>query len=147
MSNSLQRYGLQPARLLSWDSPGKNTGVNCHVLLQGSSQLRDQTCVSYVSCTGRFFTISATWETLCLLPASIKPQRTSLLADKEGRLSVPLQFLKKYCRYKLYCIYLFIWQQGMHNLSFPDQGLNLCPLQWKHSFNHGTTRESPFYSS
>ena len=29
-------YGLQPARLLCpWDSPGKNTGVGCHFLLQG----------------------------------------------------------------------------------------------------------------
>ena len=36
MSNSLQPYGLQPTRLLClWDSPGKNTGVGCHALLQG----------------------------------------------------------------------------------------------------------------
>ena len=36
MSNSLWLYGLQPTRLLSpWDFPGKNTGVGCHVLLQG----------------------------------------------------------------------------------------------------------------
>ena len=35
-SNSLQTHGLQLARLLRlWDSPGKNTGVGCHVLLQG----------------------------------------------------------------------------------------------------------------
>ena len=28
--------GLQPTRLLSpWNSPGKNTGVGCHALLQG----------------------------------------------------------------------------------------------------------------
>ena len=33
-SDSLQPYGLQPARLLCpRDSPGKNTGVGCHVLL------------------------------------------------------------------------------------------------------------------
>ena len=32
----LQPYGLWPARLLcSWDSPGKNAGVDCHALLQG----------------------------------------------------------------------------------------------------------------
>ena len=44
---------------LSWDSPGKNTEVGCHALLRGSSQPRDQTCVSYVFCTGsRFFTAS-----------------------------------------------------------------------------------------
>ena len=36
MSNSLQPYGLQPARLLwPWDSPGKNTEVGCKALLQG----------------------------------------------------------------------------------------------------------------
>ena len=36
LSNSLQSFGLQPARLLSpWDSPGKNIGVGCHALLQG----------------------------------------------------------------------------------------------------------------
>ena len=36
MSNSLQPYGPYPNSLLCpWDSPGKNTGVGCHVLLQG----------------------------------------------------------------------------------------------------------------
>ena len=35
-SNSLQPWGLQPARLLCpWDAPGKNTGVSWHFLLQG----------------------------------------------------------------------------------------------------------------
>ena len=33
---SLQPHGLEPTRLLClWDSPGKNTGVGCHFLLQG----------------------------------------------------------------------------------------------------------------
>ena len=36
MSDSLQPHGLQLARLLfPWDSPGKNTRVGCHALLQG----------------------------------------------------------------------------------------------------------------
>ena len=36
VSNSLRPHGLQPARLLCpWDSPGKNTGVGSHALLQG----------------------------------------------------------------------------------------------------------------
>ena len=35
VSGSLQLYELQPARLLCpWDSPGKNTEVGCHFLLQ-----------------------------------------------------------------------------------------------------------------
>ena len=36
VSNCLQSFGLQPTRLFCpWDSPGKNTGVGCHDLLQG----------------------------------------------------------------------------------------------------------------
>ena len=36
VSDSLQPHGLQPTRLLCpWDSPGKNTGLWCHFLLQG----------------------------------------------------------------------------------------------------------------
>ena len=35
VSDSVQPHGLQPTRLLRpWDSPGKNTGVGCHFLLQ-----------------------------------------------------------------------------------------------------------------
>ena len=34
--HSLGSHGLQPTRLLCpWNSPGKNTGVGCHFLLQG----------------------------------------------------------------------------------------------------------------
>ena len=36
-----------------WDSLGKNTGMGCHALLQENFPTRDQTPVSYVSCTGR----------------------------------------------------------------------------------------------
>ena len=36
VSDSLQPHGLEPASLLCpWNSPGKNTGVGCHALLQG----------------------------------------------------------------------------------------------------------------
>ena len=36
VSDSLQPYGLQSPRLLCpWDSPGNDTGVGCHFLLQG----------------------------------------------------------------------------------------------------------------
>ena len=39
VSDSLQPHGLQPARrLCPLDSPGKNTGVGCHALLQGIFQ-------------------------------------------------------------------------------------------------------------
>ena len=56
------------------DSPGKNTGVDCHALLQGIFLTRDRTLVRFISCimnlslfnplalAGGFFTTSATWE-------------------------------------------------------------------------------------
>ena len=35
-SDPLRPHGLQPSRLLCpWGSPGKDTGVGCHALLQG----------------------------------------------------------------------------------------------------------------
>src|SRR5574337_438858 len=35
MSDSVRPHRRQPTRLLcAWDSPGKNTGVGCHFLLQ-----------------------------------------------------------------------------------------------------------------
>ena len=52
MSDSLRPHGRQPTRLLCpWDSPGKNTGVGCHALLQGIFPTQDQTLVS---CIGRW---------------------------------------------------------------------------------------------
>ena len=55
MSDSVQPYGLQPARLLYlWDSLGKSTRVGCHALRQGSSRPKDRTWVSCIA--GRFFT-------------------------------------------------------------------------------------------
>ena len=51
-------HGLQPTRLLCpWDSPSKNTGVGCHLFLQGSSQPRDWTQVSCIAIG--FFTIES----------------------------------------------------------------------------------------
>ena len=38
MSNSVQPHRWQPTRLLCpWESPGKNTGVGCHFILQKES--------------------------------------------------------------------------------------------------------------
>ena len=44
-----------------WNSPGQNTGLDSHSLLQGSSQPRDRTQVSLIA--GEFFTSWATRET------------------------------------------------------------------------------------
>ena len=52
--SSLLPHGLWAARFFClWNFPGKNTGVGCHFLLQGSSWPRDWThisCISYQLC-------------------------------------------------------------------------------------------------
>ena len=65
MSDSLQPNGLQPARLLCpWDSPGKNTGVSCHALLQGIFQTQglNPHLLHLPVLTSRFFTTNTTWK-------------------------------------------------------------------------------------
>ena len=58
MSDSLQPMDCSPpGSSVHGDSPGQNTGVCCHALLQG---IRDQTQVPHIA--GRFFTIYATRE-------------------------------------------------------------------------------------
>ena len=67
VSDSLRPYGLSPSRLLCpWDSPGKNTGVGCCALLQGSFRPRNWTRISLTSpvLAGGFFIIRVTWEAL-----------------------------------------------------------------------------------
>ena len=44
-----------------WESPGQNTGVGCHPLLQGIFPTQGSNLCLLVSCIG-FFTTSATWE-------------------------------------------------------------------------------------
>jgi len=61
VSDSLWPHGLEPIRLLCpWNSPGKNTGVGCHFLLQGSSQPKDRTRVSCIA--GGCFSVWVTRE-------------------------------------------------------------------------------------
>ena len=42
-----------PGSSVHRDSPGKNAGLGCSALLQGIFLTTDQTCTSYISCTGR----------------------------------------------------------------------------------------------
>ena len=83
-----------PGPSVHGDSPGKNTGVGCHSLLQRSSEPRARTCLSRVSCiAGTFFTrepsgkpnqtsmskIHSTWmwRTRTVLTASSRKHRIS----------------------------------------------------------------------
>ena len=58
---------MRPAKLLCpWDSLGKNTGVSCHVLLQGIflTQGLNLQLLTSPALPGRFFTSRASWEPL-----------------------------------------------------------------------------------
>ena len=64
VSDSLWPYRLQRTRFLCpWDSPGKNTGVGCHALLQGIFRTQGSNPHLRPSASaGWFFTTSTTWE-------------------------------------------------------------------------------------
>ena len=52
-----------PDSLCPWDSPGKNTGVDCHALLQRIFPTQGSTLhVLSPALAGKFFTTSTTWE-------------------------------------------------------------------------------------
>ena len=82
VSNSWQPHGLSPTRLpCPWNSPGKNTGVGCHILLQGLFLTQGSHCVSCVSCTGRqVLHHCATWEA----HVYIYPHFTYLETEAQG---------------------------------------------------------------
>ena len=72
MSESVQPHGWQPTRLpRPWDSPGKNTGVGCHFLLQ---------CMKVKSESG----VSQSCPTLCD-PMDCSPSGSSVRGDFPGK--------------------------------------------------------------
>ena len=78
--STLQPHGLQAAIPLSMDFPGKNTGVGCHFLLQGSCLPRDQIQVSN---TGRRILYHwATWESPKSQIWSYLPKLESLVLER-----------------------------------------------------------------
>ena len=54
----------RPGSSVHGDSPGKNTGVGCHALLQGTfpTQRSNSHLLPSPALAGGFFTISTTWE-------------------------------------------------------------------------------------
>ena len=65
VADSLKHYGVWPTRLLCpWDSPGENTRVGCHALLQGifPTQGLNSHLLCLPALAGGFFTNSTIWE-------------------------------------------------------------------------------------
>ena len=94
-SNSLRPHGLQPSRLLCpWNFAGKNTGADCHFLLQGVLPAQGSDASLSVSCTGRqVLCTSAAWEAPAVCISSVQSLSHVLLLRPHGlqhtRLSCP----------------------------------------------------------
>ena len=88
VSDSLRPHRLQPTRLLSpWDSPGKNTEVGCHFLLQRIFWTQGQN-LHFVSpaLAGRFFTAEPTGSSaVSLPPPDLESLRIQTCKEREIR--------------------------------------------------------------
>ena len=64
MSNSMTLWTVAHQLLCAWDFPGKNTGEDCHALLQGLflTQGSNLDLMSPALASKCFFTTSTTWE-------------------------------------------------------------------------------------
>ena len=122
MSNSLKPHGLQPAGLLySRDFPGMDTGVGCHVLLQGIFLTQGSNpcllCllhwqVGSLQLSPPYHLFSCSVVSSSLQPHGLQPARLLCLWDFPGKnTGVGCHFLL----------------QGF----FPTQESNLCLLHWQ----------------
>ena len=104
VSDSSRLHGLQPSSLLCpWDSPGKDTGGGVAMSFsRGSSPPRDQTCVSYVSCTGEFFPTNAIWEAQILVESELHRARSRGARSQEAGVvlqsAVRVEEVLKHCQ-------------------------------------------------
>ena len=115
VSDSANSWPLPPRLLCPWDSPGKNTGVRSHSLLQGIFPTQGF-CKPGSPVLHRFFTIWATWE-----------------LD-----NLHFEDLRKWVCDTVLFFFFFLMACGI--LVSPPR-FEIVPLQWKYRFNHWTTRE------
>ena len=103
MSDSVRPHGLQPTRLLRpWDSPGKNTGVGCHFLLQcmkvESESEVTQSCLTLsdpMDCSLRGSSIHGIFRATVLESGAIAFSHTSAIELNLRNIS--------FCRYSFLC--------------------------------------------
>ena len=99
MSNSVRPHRWQPTRLpRPWDSPGKNTGVGCHVLLQ-CMKVKSESEVSQ-SCP----TLSD--------PIGLQPTRLLRPWDSPGKSTGVGCHCLLWCMATLKCLYLYCMIDG-----------------------------------
>ena len=122
---TLQPQGLEPTRLLcSWDSPGKNTTVGCHALLQGTSLIQGKNLsLLTLTCIGdAFFTTSVTCRSSCCSVTKWCP----ILHHSMTGFPVPHHLLE-FAQFHVHCIGDAI--QPSHPLSPLSPAFNLSQHQ------------------
>ena len=96
MSSSLGPLGLQPTRLLCpWDSPGKNTGVGCHFLLQGIF-LTQGSKLGLLHCRQILYHMSireALYLMALILTQNLEPTHGSVVKNLSAMQETQIQFL------------------------------------------------------
>ena len=103
MSDSVQPHRWQPTRLLNpWDSPGKNTGVGCHFLLQCT-----HACI--LSCFSHVRLCAIPWTAVHQAPLSME------LSRQEYWSGLPCPSLSQYLRI---CIIATVFQSNPFDFSF-----------------------------
>ena len=126
------------------NAPGKNTGVSCHALLQGSSPSSNATCVSCVcGIAGGFFTAELPGKSKGTIWMSIRIHSYSGRSDQYKLVCVCVLCIPQ-IKYQGYCYsYKYIGSQPrtystlafLHKLmgplnscSFSDDAMKLCYL-------------------
>ena len=124
MLDSLRPPGLSPAKLLCpWDSPRMNTGMGCHVLLQG--------IVSTKGLNPRLLFVRQLLGGACVCVFFFFLMWTILKIFIEFVIILLLFYT------------LDFWPRGMCDLSSPTRGQTHTPCTGRWSCNHWTDRESP----
>ena len=124
MSDSVQPHRWQPTRLhCPWDSPGKNTGVDCHFLLQ-CMKVKGESEVTQ-SCP----TLSNPMD--CSLPSSsvhriFQARARMLLFQPTGRRKKSCLNLKKMRRLKGWLLLIASIQQCKPNMVWQQEEFQIC---------------------
>ena len=121
MSDSVRSHRQQPTRLpRPWDSPGKNTGVGCHFLLQcmkvKSESEVPQSCLTlcdpFMDCSLPGFSIHEIFQArvLAWVAISFPNLRYEYYLKINVHLNELWRFLYHYLKTKFFFFYHFLWK-------------------------------------
>ena len=141
MSDSVWPQRWQPTRLpCLWDSPGKNTGVDCHFLLQ-CMNVKSENEVAQ-SCP----TLSAPMD--CSPPGSsvhgifqarVLEWGACIAMSNTTKANIPSDFMLSWVTWKLMQCLLSSWQKGIYSSSTHSMNKHTWALTWA-SYNSGFSR-------